>query len=66
MKLMLEKATLEKQTAARAAVLRTDDSLLRDIERTREAGPAEFEKKRPTSEWPGWKKRIGDPRNLSA
>ena len=26
----------------------------------------EFEKKRPTSEWPGWKERIGDPRNLSA
>lgn len=27
----------------------------------------EFEKKRPTSDWPGWKRRIGEaPRNISA
>jgi hypothetical protein len=26
----------------------------------------EFEKKRPTSEWPGWKRRIGDPQDISA
>lgn len=27
----------------------------------------EFEKKRPTSDWPGWKRRIGEaPRKISA